>query len=214
MLVAPDINGICHIISEKQKFILNVVKNLLADSDIKSEFDVTFERENFTNVIKVNTDSGNGKNKVEAVITYPNGDIKAIELKMVANNEYAVQLPDYGDEGLYQVTLLKTTSKGEISDSFFTTFSYSMEYNAFNDYEESFAFIEKLTKNGKGKLYTFEDDVFAHEIIYDDLTYNPQLGLVILALILFLLDICVRKLNWKWPHEIWGKKKKTEEALI
>ena len=197
-----------------QKFILNVVKNLLADSDIKSEFDVTFERENFTNVIKVNTDSGNGKNKVEAVITYPNGDIKAIELKMVANNEYAVQLPDYGDEGLYQVTLLKTTSKGEISDSFFTTFSYSMEYNAFNDYEESFAFIEKLTKNGKGKLYTFEDDVFAHEIIYDDLTYNPQLGLVILALILFLLDICVRKFNWKWPHEIWGKNKKTEEALI
>ena len=197
-----------------KKFVLNVVNNLLANTEIQSEFAVEFDRQNFTNVIRVKTESDNGKNKVEAVIQYPNGDIKAISLKMTANNEYAVQLPDYGKEGLYKVILNKTTSKGTISDTFFTTFSYSMEYNAFNDYEESYKYIEKLTKNGKGKIYSLDDNVFAHDIIYDDLTYNPQLGLVILALILFLLDIAVRKFNWKWPHEIWGKKKKTEEALI
>lgn len=195
-------------------FVSNVVKNLLSSSEMNSEFEVEFARENFTNVINVNTSSNNGKNKVEASIIYPNGDMRLIELKLVANNEYAAQIPSYGQEGLYRVNLIKTQGKTEIIESFHTTFSYSMEYNAFNDYEESYEFIEKLAKSGKGKVYTLEDDVFAHEIIYDDLTYNPQLGLVILALILFLLDICVRKFNFKWPHEIWGKKKKTEEALI
>ena len=197
-----------------KKFILNIVKNLLADSEIKSEFDVNFERQNFINVIRVNTESDGGKNKVEAVVTYPDGSVRGITLKMTANNEYAIQLPNYGDDGIYKVTLLKTTSAGEISDTFFTTFSYSMEYNAFNDSEESYMFVEKLTKSGKGKVYSLEDDVFDHDIIYDDLTYNPQLGLVILALVLFLLDICVRKFNWNWTHEIWAKKRKTEEALI
>ena len=86
--------------------------------------------------------------------------------------------------------------------------------SVYPDYKESYKYIEKLTKNGKGRIYSLNENVFAHNIIYGDLTYNPQLGLIILALILFLLDIAVRKFNWKWPHEIWGKKKKTEEALI
>lgn len=191
-------------------FIKNVVKYLIAGSEIKSEFDVTFERENFINVIKVNTPSNGGENSVEAVITYPNGEIKAVNLTLTANDEYAAQIPDYGQEGLYRINLIKTAGTLTTTDSFFTTFSYSMEYNAFNDYNESFEFIEALVKSGEGDLYTLEDDVFAHEIIYDDLTYNPQLGLIILALILFLLDIAVRKFNFKWPHEIWGKKNKAE----
>ncbi len=191
-------------------FIKNVVKYLLAGSEIKSEFDVTFERENFVNVIKVKTPSNGGKNTIEAVITYPNGEIKAVNLKLTANDEYAIQIPDYVQEGLYRVNLIKTSGTLETKDSFFTTFSYSMEYNAFNDYNDSFEFIEDLVKSGKGDLYTLEDDVFAHDIIYDDLTYNPQLGLIILALILFLLDIAVRKFNFKWPHEILNKKNKVE----
>ena len=41
-------------------------------------------------------------------------------------------------------------------------------------------------------------------------TYNPTLVFMIIALVLFLLDVAVRKFKFKWPHEIvqaWKEKK-------
>jgi hypothetical protein len=38
------------------------------------------------------------------------------------------------------------------------------------------------------------------EKIPDD--YDPRVPLIIIALVLFLLDIAVRKFKWKWIHEL------------
>ena len=35
-----------------------------------------------------------------------------------------------------------------------------------------------------------------------DITYDPRLPILITAIVLFLIDIAVRKFKFKWPHEI------------
>jgi len=194
------------------KFIKNVVQNLISTENMQSEFEVSFARDNYTNVINVVTSSANGQNKVAALITYPDDTSKIIELTLTSNNTYSAVIPDYGVEGLYKIDLTKTSGKATVTESCFTTFAYSEEYDMFYNQDDSYAFVEELVKKGKGDLFTETDDVFSDELLYHDITYNPHFGLLIAALILFLLDIVVRKFNFKWPHEIWGKKKKEIEA--
>ncbi|MBO5194041.1 MAG: hypothetical protein J6B62_04015, partial [Bacteroidales bacterium] len=73
-----------------------------------------------------------------------------------------------------------------------------MEYDAFYDNDENYEFINKLCKNSKGIVYTLDDDIFSNEIMLRTEIINPQIMLLTIALLLFLLDIIVRKFNFKW----------------
>ena len=52
--------------------------------------------------------------------------------------------------------------------------------------------------------------IFSNEVNYNDEIINPQITILIIALTIFLLDIIVRKFNFKWPHELFKRKEKEE----
>lgn len=121
-------------------------------------------------------------------------------------------------EGLYTIAFLRLDSENGILDDtapyYYTTFSYSKEYDTFYDDTELFTRLGDVCALTGGNVYMGSTDDYdglgeASGVIGDadmDKDTNPQSTLMVLALILFILDVIVRKFNFKWPHE-WFKKK-------
>ena len=189
------------------RFIKNVITDLLSSTTIRTDMNVQFHRDNYKNIIEVKTPAVTGLGTVKASITYPNSETKIVDLKLTANNTYTAEIPNYGEEGLYKINIIKTIGSRETIEYSFTTFSYSIEYDAFYDNNENYDFINQLCKNSKGIVYTLEDDIFSNEIMYRTEIINPQITLLIMALVLFLGDIIIRKFSFKWISELLKKRK-------
>ena len=71
-----------------------------------------------------------------------------------------------------------------------------------------------LSKDGKGIIITDPADVFQNLAKTLKREYDPRIPLLIMAIVLFLLDIAVRKFKFKWPHELIRehKQKKADAA--
>lgn len=190
------------------KFIKNVIDYLITSTTTRLDMTVQFKRDNFTNIIEIATPSIGSYGKIKAKITYPDETIKEVELMQTSANVYTAEIPNYGMEGLYKIDITKSIGTKVTKVSSFTVFSYSQEYDAFYDSKENFKFIEQMVEKSKGSIYTSEDMIFSNEVNYNDEIINPQITILIIALTLFLLDIVVRKFNFKWPHELFKRKEK------
>ena len=124
---------------------------------------------------------------------------------MTENNDYSRANFIIKEPGIYSIEITKYNSAGEkVGDSttVYKDLAYSKEYdtnllaNDFNIEE----YLEKLAERGKGAV--IEDNEDPHEILF-----------MIIAIVLFLTDIAVRKFKFKWPHELIREyKKKKEES--
>ena len=112
---------------------------------------------------------------------------------------FAVKTP-----GIHEIAVRKKAADGTVLAETITykALSYSLEYNMFTDTEAAEALAEKLAADGRG--YVIEDpwQVYEHLEKYIHITIDPRIPFAIALLVLFLLDIAVRKFKWKWPHEI------------
>ena len=90
---------------------------------------------------------------------------------------------------VYKILLEKCNADGTVVDTleFYKSFSYSAEYDTFADDGDRAAFLS-------------------------DLSYRTA-AMIIAAIVLFLLDIAVRKFKFKWIHELVRehKEKKARE---
>ena len=84
----------------------------------------------------------------------------------------------------------------------FKSFSYSAEYNPFHEVEDNQAFLAQLAADGEGFVLTETYEVFDNVVKFIHHVINPRIVFIIIALVLFLLDVAVRKFKFKWPHEI------------
>ena len=65
--------------------------------------------------------------------------------------------------------------------------------------------VEELASRGNGSVIKDLEnptEVFDGFITAKDRSFDPRFLFMILALILFLADIAVRKFKFKWPHEL------------
>ncbi|MBQ8885045.1 MAG: VWA domain-containing protein [Clostridia bacterium] len=107
--------------------------------------------------------------------------------------------------GVYQLTVVKKDGNGVVlaEKSMYRTFSYSEEYDAFPDEETTGeAYLTELAEDGRGTVISEPFEVFASFAKTLKKEYDPRLLFAIIATVLFLLDIAVRKFKFKWPHEI------------
>ena len=81
-------------------------------------------------------------------------------------------------------------------------FSYSAEYNMFIDEEACRLFLTELAEDGKGAAVSEAWEIFETFTNTLKKSFDPRYWFIAIALILFLLDIAVRKFKFKWPHEI------------
>lgn len=119
--------------------------------------------------------------------------------------------------GLYTVAFLRQDDGYVVDDPDipynYVTFSYSAEYDTFRDNTDARQELEKIAANSaRGQLITPDGELnpFSEEIFASTSDFNPVVVFMIIALILFILDVCARKFNFLWPHE-WGKGRKTAD---
>ena len=89
----------------------------------------------------------------------------------------------------------------------YRSFSYSEEYDqtTIPTNADLAVSLAALAKNGDGSLIVKNEDpieVFANFVTSVQKSFDPRYLFMILALILFLADVAVRKFKFKWPHEL------------
>ena len=119
--------------------------------------------------------------------------------------------------GVYKITIEKKDADGNVIETVekYKTFAYSKEYDNFTGttQEDLDVFFATVAKRGNGSVISdLEDPIEVFKDFVTELikTYDPRNLFMILAIILFLLDIIVRKFKFLWPHEIpkWVRERK------
>ncbi len=198
----------------------NIVVALFPTENIRpKEVEAEVSGNNYTTQLSVFTDLDEGET-VEVVVTSPlaEGESEPLVQTLSAGLgggysrfSFAVKTP-----GIHEILVYKKDAEGNVIENSETTvykaLSYSQEYNLFTDPEVAEDLIESLAADGKGSVLTEPWQVFENVVKYLHRSIDPRIPFIITALVLFLLDIAVRKFKWKWPHEII-RDKKAQEAL-
>lgn len=208
-----------------QRFILNVVDNLMTLEDIRSnDISATLEEDNYINKVSLMTGLKDGQ-KIVGTISWTEGnETKTVSLDQTADgtdkvyvlspleatNNYSRFSFVVKRTGTYTITLQKVNEDGSKVNKddciIYKSFSFSEEYDELN--RDTDADVEKLktvAENCKGSYIDDLKDVsaiFSTFITDIKRTYDPRVLFSILIIVLFLIEIAVRKFKFKWPHEI------------
>ena len=207
-------------------FIRRAVNNLMPMQSLRpNELRVSLEEDNYTNGLSIITDLAKGEYVSGSIIKHGAQSDETLSLAEVTPMDnrdsfyvtYALGADSYysrchfvvKEAGLYEIILNKYDADGNVKASVrvYKTFSYSEEYD---NYISSVEFnpkdnLEAWTERSKGSIIEDLEDPF--EIFEGFVTdiekiFDPRFLFMILAIVLFLLDIAVRKFKFKWPHEI------------
>lgn len=133
--------------------------------------------------------------------------------------------------GIYLIRIEQLDASGAVTETyeFYQSFAYSEEYDAFYEVDVSYTtdeddevqtanipILTELVEKSRGNLIidlSNDSAIFGDFVTDIDKTFDPRFLLMILSIVLFLLDIAVRKFKFKWPHELYRayKEKKAEE---
>jgi len=189
-----------------QKLIHNIINELFPTHEIiPREMEVTFDEDNYRTRMNIYTELEEGETievqvtpkSEDAILYYTSGTVPVTMTGEGTRCSFEIVCP-----GLYEIVVQKKDAEGTVLTQITVhkTFSYSEEYNEF---PEEQTLLETLAKLGGG-VTIGEDirDVFASFSRYLHYEYDPRILFLILASVLFLLDIAVRKFKFKWIHEI------------
>lgn len=187
-----------------KKFVLNAVESLFPalKNHAFDPMSAEFVRENFTTQIRVHV---LGEGELSARVISPDGKSSPLRLEKQTDALFAGEFPTRL-AGVYTVEIVNSSEN--VTLTAYTAFSYSDEYLAAGDEESCFAFMETLAERGNGTVIFRAEDVFNGQSTTAEKIFDPRLILLIAAAVLFLLDIAVRKFNFKSPREIKEQRKK------
>ena len=108
--------------------------------------------------------------------------------------------------GLHAILVEKLNEDGTVVSqrTLYKTFSYTAEYDEFEDTAACAEFMASLAERGEGVVIENDNPwaVFENVAQYLHRVIDPRMTFFIIALVLFLVDIAVRKFKFKWPHEL------------
>ena len=190
-----------------QRIIQNIIMALYPTENIHSqEVSVSLEEQNYTTQINIfNVNEGE---TAELSVTGPameDGSTAPVEITQPSAGDYystasfVARVPGY-----YTIRVQKKDANGEViaETTVYKAFSYSAEYDYFVDEDESELFLADMAQNGDGAAIVAPGEVFDNLIRLLDRSFDPRILFAILIIVLFLLDVAVRKFKFKWPHEI------------
>ncbi|MBD5132472.1 MAG: VWA domain-containing protein [Clostridiales bacterium] len=200
-----------------QEFIFGAINALFPTDDIRpNDIDVTLNELNYSTQVNIYTNLDNGQT-LDVEITAPIADdeesapVKKMHLTAVDN--YSRITFTNERSGLHKLTIIKRDADGNILGEYSTyrAFSYSAEYDEFVDAADGEDLMARLAQSGRGAVVDEAVSVFEGIEKTTHKTYDPRIPLIIIAIILFLLDIAVRKFKFKWPHELIREYKEKKE---
>lgn len=201
-----------------QTLIRNIAYSLAPSQELEADklnFVLKTKEDNYTSQLDVYTDCGEGESVTVSVkpvsqeaVNYYNDNVPVTSAGDNVSFIFRITCP-----GVYRVFVEKKNEYGEtVSEiSFYRTFAYSEEYDAFRDEEEGAALLALLAMKGKGTV--IEDPVEVFETFSKSFpkTVDPRIVFLILTIVFVLLDIAVRKFKFKWLHEIVKDRKEMKE---
>ncbi len=191
-----------------QAFIRGAVSSLFPVNDISiGEISASLKEDNYSTQVSIFTELDETQT-LEVTVTPPitsnRAETEEQKYTFTANDNYSNVVIRNPGAGLHRIDIVKKDEAGNIVATYTTyrAFSYSKEYDGFVDPETGEKLMAELAKTGGGVALTDASEVFDGARRTFGRTYDPRVPLIIIALILFLLDVAVRKFKFKWPHEI------------
>ena len=196
--------------------INNIVQAIFPTKNIHpDEIDTVIDGENYSTIVSIFTDLEEGE-YIELTITSPTEDGEQ-EVQTLTGDlatgysrmTFAVKSP-----GLHEIKVEKKTEDGAViaTTTTYKALGYSKEYDLFRDTDAANQLLVDISEISDGIMIEEPSEVFDNVVKYIHNVINPKVTFVILALVLFLLDIAARKFKWKWPHEIIREKRAKNSA--
>lgn len=194
--------------------LFNIITNLMPTKDISPQkITATMKEQNYTNEISVFTDlEENETLQVEIAPTRGGGEKQIVPVTIA--DRYKRATFAITEPGVYKITVKKLDANGNeyldsdgqpVKEKVYTTyksFAYSAEYDMFVDTEAATLLMEQVASSGNGIVVTNPLDIFVGFETVFHRVLDPRVLFIILSIVLFLLDVAVRKFKFKWPHEI------------
>lgn len=201
----------------------NIVTRLMPSTDIKpKDINVSLTEENYTTKLSVSTSMQEGQRLRVSVTPLNDPSAEPQEVEFSAADGYSRASVTITQPGVHKLVVTKYTYDDETeletiisTTTVYRAFSYSKEYDVFVDDEQVDAFVTNLTTSGRGSVIDADEAqrVYSNFETGIHKTYDPRMLFMILSIVLFLLDVAVRKFKFKWPHEIirdYKERKKLE----
>ena len=190
-----------------RRLLLNMINALFPTKNIRPlDIEVELREQNYTTKASIYTEMEKGET-IELEIASPDST-GALNNKRVitptAEEGYSRITFAITEAGVHKITVRKRNSKGEViaESVIYKTFSYSQEYNMFLHPTDGEELLESLAVSGGGYMMEEPEEIYRDIARSVKRTYDPRIPFMIIALVLFLSDIAVRKFKFKWPHEI------------
>lgn len=207
-----------------QLLVRNIIATLMPTENIRPKGIVlSLQEENYINHLTVSTELGEGET-IRGRIVREDGESTSMNVEtpdimgldcyimedgsLNAANYYTYCNFVIKAGGVYTIIVEKCNAAGEVIDSveMYKSFAYSQEYNIFaEETADPAELLNDLAEKGNGSVIDAEENpwaVFADFATDLDRSYDPRLVFMIIAMVLFLLDIAVRKFKFKWIHEL------------
>lgn len=190
-----------------RRLLMNIINALFPTENIRPlDIDVELREQNYTTQASIYTEMGKGET-IELEIASRDASgmlnnkriINPTEEEGYSRITFAITEP-----GVHKLTVRKKDAQGAVlaESVVYKTFSYSQEYNMFLDPQVGEDLLTSLSVSGGGKMIDNSEEIYMEIARTLQRTYDPRIPFIIIALVLFLADIAVRKFKFKWPHEI------------
>lgn len=185
----------------------NIVEALFPTESVRShDVEIKLDGKNYKLDMDIYTELLEGQ-YIELTVTSPavnGGDETVQKFTAGIGDRYSRMSFAITTPGIHTITVRKLASDGTLISErvVYREFSYSQEYNPFNDEEVAKALIVTLADSGRGVVITEPYEVFENAAKVRHIHIDPRIVFMIIAIVLFLLDIAVRKFKWKWIHEL------------
>lgn len=177
-----------------QDAIRCMLKSNLADYHSDSSLIFSSETDGNTARVTVMTSGEKDTNSVSITVKSEYGE-ESYDLAFVYKGYYSGNISLSG-VGLYEITVTEKNQVETVDDlTTYISVPYSKEYDAFVDGGKSF--LEGLCGYSNGKVFTDINELVSVKMSEIEIVYNPIVPLALIAAILFIADVAVRKLRFK-----------------
>ena len=177
----------------KSRFFENVLVTNTPEERINYPYELEFEYSGNTSAVEILPSYLNPKATAKIKITAPDG--KTAEQQLVFDlNRYYTEF-DTSKNGKYHIEITYSYGNHSFTSNTYYNVAYGPEYDAFAAYDVASVYdfmrgAGQISTDGVLNLENDKGDVSTYEL-------NFRAPLLILAVVLFVIDIFVRKFRWK-----------------
>lgn len=200
--------------------INNIVTSLFPSESVRpTDIRTELNEDNYHNTLSIFTSMSEGQ-KIRVTVTSPSVDgvsdpVSQVYYPEEGSGQTRVQFQVH-TPGQHEILIEKVNEDGTVASqrTIYKCFSYTQEYNEFTDSQACVDLMALLAENGEGVVIEKDNPWAVFDIVekYLHVLINPRLVFLIIALVLFLTDLAVRKFKFKWLHELL-REHKAKKAL-